>query len=75
VRRCLLGFCAHCKYFVLDEAERGEVRAWKHGHYEHCIKFKAHEGRIKSMKIVKSEGIDCLVTAEANGEISTWDIL
>lgn len=27
------------------------------------------------MRVVRAGGIDCLVTAEANGDISVWDIL
>lgn len=75
MRGDLLGFPYCSEYFFIHSAEKGEIRIWKHGNFEHCIHFKAHEGRVKGMKMVNAGGIDCLVTAEANGEISVWDIL
>jgi WD40 repeat protein len=75
MRSCLLGLHHYCQYSILSSAEKGEIRIWKHGCFEHCIHFKAHEGRVKVMRVVRAGEIDCLVTAEANGEISVWDIL
>jgi hypothetical protein len=48
---------------------------WNHGHYEHCLHFKAHQTRIKEIKYGHYEGADYLVTADSNGEIRVWDIL
>jgi hypothetical protein len=60
---------------LINLAEKGEMKIWQHGHFEHCIHFKAHEGRIKGMKTVKVDDAEYLVTAEATGEIAVWDIL
>jgi hypothetical protein len=40
-----------------------------------CIHFKAHQTRIKDIKFITYEDLDYLITADANGEISVWDIL
>lgn len=39
------------------------------------IKFKAHEKRIKQMKILKFETLDLLITCSSDGFIKIWDVL
>ena len=39
------------------------------------IKFKAHEKRIKQMRILKFETLDLLITCSSDGFIKIWDVL
>lgn len=39
------------------------------------IKFKAHEKRVKQIKILKNESVDLLITCSSDGMIKIWDIL
>ena len=56
-------------------AENGEILIWKINNYDFKIVFKAHETRVKCMKIVESSDMDFLITASTNGQICVWDII
>ena len=43
--------------------------------YASYIKFKAHEKRIKQIKLVNSEELDFIITSSSDGMIKIWDIL
>ena len=62
-------------FFEVYLDEKGEIKIWKHGVYEHCIYYQAHRNRVKVMKKVEYQGGSFLVTADSSGEIRVWDIL
>lgn len=73
------------KYLLVGD-ESGEIYIWDLTNEEKnqnsdeenpssYIKFKAHDKRVKQMKLLKNEKVDLIVTSSSDGMIKIWDIL
>ena len=53
--------------YVIIGGDKGNIFIYALGQYEHKISFQAHKLRVKSMKIIKFDEIDYLVSASSSG--------
>jgi hypothetical protein len=53
--------------YLIIGGDKGNILVYAVGQYEHKIWFKAHNLRVKCMKIVTYDEMDYLVTASSSG--------